>query len=143
MSEVVEGQGEGKESFELRRSGVFKSIHDALQATALGQRCTSRPMASQTPSATHSAPLKWPGTAGTSFIRISRTDTVIPNAATTRNPVRDSAIKNEMHAANQPSAAAIEPTSVTGTRSESPSSNPISVPPATAKIATVGVRLTA
>ena len=35
------------------------------------------------------------------------------------------------------------PTSVTGTSNESPSNNPISVPPATAKIATVGVRLTA
>src|SRR5258708_19373098 len=104
MSEVVEGQGEGKESFELRRNGVFKSIHDALQATALARRCTSRPMASQTPSAIHSAPVKWPGTAGTSFIRISRTETVIPNAATTRNPGRDPTLKNQIHPATPPSA---------------------------------------
>src|SRR5579863_7838634 len=112
MSEVLKDLGEGKGSFGLRRNGVFKSIHDALQATALARRCTSRPMASQTPSAIHSAALKWPGTAGTSFIRISRVDTVIPNKAIDRNPVRDSIIKNEKHAANQPNAAAMEPTSV-------------------------------
>jgi len=64
---------------------------------------------------------------------------IIPNRAMTRNPVRGSTKKNEMQAANHPSAAAMDPTSVTGTSSESPSNNPISVPAATAKIATVGV----
>src|SRR5882724_1592181 len=142
MSEAVTDPGEGKESFVLRRKGVFKSIHDALHTTGFGRRRSSRPIDSHTPSAIHSAPVKCPGTAGTSFIRISSADTAMPNAAMARNPVRDSTIKKETQAANQPSAAAIDPTSVTGTSNESPSNNPISVPPATAKIATVGVRLT-
>src|SRR5579859_3125496 len=143
MLEVATGQGEDKESFEMRRQGVFESIHDALHAPGFARRCNSRPIASQTPSAIHSAPVKCPGTPGTSFIRISSAEIIIPNAATARNPVRDSTIKNEMQAANHPRAAAMDPTSVTGTSNESPSNNPSSVPPATAKIATVGVRLTA
>jgi len=68
---------------------------------------------------------------------------IMPNAAIARNPARASTMNNEMHAANQPSAAAMDPTSVTGTSSESPNNNPISVPPATAKMATVGVWLSA
>src|SRR5579859_5944309 len=143
MSEAVTDQGEGKESFELRRKGVFESIHDALQAPGFARRCNSRPIASQTPSAIHSAPVKCPGTAGTSFIRISSAEMVIPRNAMPRNPARASTKKNETQAANHPNAAAMDPTSVTGTSNESPSNNPISVPPATAKIATVGVRLTA
>src|ERR1700675_1179734 len=121
MSEAVKDQGEGKESFELRRKGVFESIHDALHAPIFVCRCSSRPIASQTPSAIHSPPVKCPGTAGTSFIKIRSAETVIPNAAAARNPGRDSTIKNEMQAANHPSAAAIDPTSVTGTSNESPS----------------------
>src|SRR5229473_1244853 len=142
MWEVVPDQCEGKESFELRRKGVFKSIHDRLHAPVFARRCNSRPIASHTTSATHSAAVKCPGTAGTSFIRISSAEIVIPNPATMRNPALDSTKKNEMQAANQPNAAAMEPTSVTGTSNESPNNKPISVPPATAKIATVGVRLT-
>src|SRR6266403_3674790 len=103
MSEAVTGQGEDKESFVLRRKGVFKSIHDALHTTGFGRRCSSRPIASHTPSAIHSAPVKCPGTAGTSFIRISSAEMVIPKPATTRNLARDSTMKNEIQAANQPS----------------------------------------
>src|ERR1700692_2378187 len=115
MSEVVTDPGEGKESFELRRKGVFKSIHDTLHAPVFARRCSSKPIASHTPSAIHSAPVKCPGTAGTSFIRISRAEITIPNIPMVPNPVRDSTIKKEMQAANQPNAAAIDPTSVTGT----------------------------
>src|ERR1700720_4113078 len=135
MAEVVKGQGEDKESFELRRQGVFKSIHDGLHAPVFARRRTINPIASHTASAIHSAPVKWPGPAGTSFISTSNAEMIIPNRAMTRNPVRGSTKKNEMQAANHPSAAAMDPTSVTGTSSESPSNNPISVPPATAKIA--------
>src|ERR1700722_6290827 len=142
MSEVVTGQYEDKESFELRRKGVFKSIHERLHAPVFARRCSSKPIASHTPSAIHSALVKCPGTAGTSFIRISRAEIIIPRKVTMRNPARGSTKKNELQAANHPSAAAMDPTSVTGTSSESPSNNPISVPAATAKIATVGVRLT-
>src|SRR5258708_1959595 len=123
MSEAVTGPGEGKESFALRRKGVFKSIHDVLHTTGFGRRCSSRPIASHTPSAIHSAPVKCPGTAGTSFIRISSAETAMPNAAMARNPVRDSTMKNEIQAANQPSAAAIDPTSVTGPSKKSPGGN--------------------
>src|SRR5882757_6893443 len=142
MLEVVMDQDEGKESFEVRRKGVFESIHDALHPAVFGRRCSSKPIANHTPSAIHSAPLKCPGTAGTSFIRINSAETVIPNIAMARNPARYSTKKNETQAANHPSAAAIDPTSVTGTSNESPSNNPISVPAATVKIATVGVRFT-
>jgi hypothetical protein len=48
--------------------------------------------------------------------------------------------KKDKHAANQPKAEAMEPTSVTGTSSESPRSKPTSVPKVTPKMATVGVR---
>src|ERR1700739_5156078 len=105
MSEVVTDQGEGKESFELRRKGVFKSIHDAHQTPVFTRRCRSNPIASHTPSAIHSAPVKCPGIAGTSFIRMSSADMIMPTAAIARNPARDSTMNNEMQDANQPSAA--------------------------------------
>ena len=47
--------------------------------------------------------------------------------------------KKETHVASQPKADAIEPTSVTGTSSESPSSNPITVIIAIAPTAMYGV----
>ena len=48
--------------------------------------------------------------------------------------------KKDKQVANQPKAEAMEPTSVTGTRMESPRSKPTSVPKVTPRIATVGER---
>src|SRR5215470_8644567 len=113
-------QVEGMESFAGRAKGHFESIHDVLQPLLLARRRSNIPITSQIPSAIHSALVKCPGTAGTSFISTSSAETALPRMATARMAGRVSTKKNEMHAANHPKAAAIEPTSVTGTSNESP-----------------------
>src|SRR5260370_573245 len=82
------------------------------------------PMRSQMTRAIHSAWEKCPGNFGMSFMATRSNATMAPIAATSRGPARVSTRKNEIHAANQPEAQAIEPTSVTGTRSESPRTRP-------------------
>src|SRR5256886_10901361 len=62
----------------------------------------------------HSAGEKCPGKTGSIFIKISVNETRIPRPVTILIPARFSAIQNEAHAANQPKADAIEPTSEIG-----------------------------
>src|SRR5215468_9493204 len=100
---------------------------------------STRPRTSQTPSAIHSAPEKWPGTMGRSFINKSMSATAAPAPAITRARTLFSTKKKDAHVASQPNADAIEPTSVTGTSSESPNSKPMLVKTAITKIAICGV----
>src|SRR2546429_3886809 len=92
------------------------------------------------PHATHSAEEKCPGNAGTIFMRKSSNETAIPSPVTRRMDARFSTNQKERHAANHPSAEAIEPTSVTGTSSASPRKSPSSVPAVIPSTATEGVR---
>src|SRR6184192_1497632 len=78
-------------------------------------QCSAAPNSTHTPKAIHSAGEKCPGKTGSTFIKKSISETRIPSPVTTLMPARSSTIQNEMHAANQPKAEAIEPTSVTGT----------------------------
>ena len=66
----------------------------------------------------------------------------MPSAATSRMGGRDSIRQKEVHAASQPKAEAMEPTSVTGTRMASPRSRPSKVPRAMPITATDGVEKT-
>ena len=92
------------------------------------------------PKAIHSGGEKCPGNAGKTFIRKSNKETAIPSPVTIRIDARFSTIQKERQAANHPKADAIEPTSVTGTRSASPRRRAASVPAVIPKIATLGVR---
>src|SRR5262249_53261875 len=140
MLEFATALNEGKESFEFsRRKCAFESIHDMLQPPACGRRRNINPIASHTANAAHSAPVKCPGIAGTSFINTSNAETTTPKIVAARSPALFVTKKNERHAANHPSAEAIEPTSVTGTSSASPSNKQASVAIATATMATMGV----
>ncbi len=63
----------------------------------------------------------------------------MPRPVIKRKCSRGSTSQKERQAASQPSAEAIEPTSVTGTRMESPRSSPIKVPSVMPMTATDGV----
>ena len=97
------------------------------------------PRRSQTARAIHSARVKWPGKAGIGFISKRSRETQMPRPVIRRKRSRGSTSQKERQAASQPSAEAMEPTSVTGTRMESPRSNAISVPDVMAMTATDGV----
>src|SRR5258708_38767494 len=66
-------------------------------------------------------------------------ETRMPRPAMKRIRGLGSTIQKERHAAVQPKAEAMEPTSVTGTRSASPSSRPMMVAMAMPKMAMEGV----
>jgi hypothetical protein len=126
--------------------------------------------------ASHSARVKWPGKAGTSFIKRSSSETQIPRAVMMRVTMRGTRLRprvsrgsagsrcerpaaeagwgrlraerlstsqKERQAASQPRAEAMEPTSVTGTRMESPRRRPTRVPAVMPMTATDGVEKTA
>src|SRR5258708_28908797 len=113
-----------------------KLLH--VMATWLRDRNTN-PRPTQMPNATHSAGEKCPGKMGKTFMRQRSKETAIPREVTTRIHTRFSTIQNDRHAANQPRADAIEPTSVTGTSSASPRKRPASVPAVIPRTATEGV----
>ena len=99
-----------------------------------------KPAVSQIPSATHSAPEKCPGNTGNNFISNSSRETAMPSEVITRRPDFFSTIQKDRHAMNHPLAAAMEPTSVTGTSIASPSSKPRTVAHEIPTIATDGVK---
>src|SRR5215470_11235771 len=70
---------------------------------------SARPRTSQTPSAIHSAPEKWPGTRGKIFINRRSSATIPPAAAISRARPVFSIKKNDAQVASQPNADAIEP----------------------------------
>jgi len=72
-------------------------------------------------------------------MRTSVNETRIPSPVTILTLARLSTIQNEAHAANHPSAEAIEPTSVTGTSKASPRKRPAMDPAVTPRTATCGV----
>src|SRR6267143_1521743 len=92
------------------------------------------------PRAIHSAREKCPGMTGRTFIKKSSNETTIPRPVTMRMELRFSTSQNDTQAASQPSADAIDPTSVTGTRSASPSRTPANVPTVIPRTAADGVR---
>src|SRR5579864_7826864 len=123
------GQGEHRERGQKKQIPRFARNDNYLNAGAgLGRRWRVAPRRSQTVRAIHSARLKWPGKAGTSFIRTKRRETQMPRVVIARMRRRGSTSQKEAQAASQPSAEAMEPTSVTGTRIASPSSRPTRVP---------------
>src|SRR6185295_2256141 len=113
-----------------------------------------RPIKSHMASAMYSATEKCPGKIGRNFMRMSAKAAKAPNAATIRSFVglgqdpglfeavsageRESTRNKEIHDANQPKAAEPDPTSVTGTRMESPRNNAMSVPAPIASTALAG-----
>jgi len=97
------------------------------------------PRRSQTARAIHSEGVKWPGKAGTSFINRRSKETQMPRPVTIRMRRRGSTNQKERQAASQPSAEAMEPTSVMGTRMESPRRRPSRVPAVMPTTATEGV----
>src|SRR5208283_330530 len=117
-----------------------KSIHEATLHAVRGPKWNSNPSASHTPRAIHSVNVKCPGTPGIHFISTSNKDTAAPRAATKRSHAPRPAIYKDTHAASHPNAEAMDPTSVTGTSSASPTSNPTRVATVTPAIATLGVR---
>ena len=98
---------------------------------------------------------KCPGSIGKNFINTSASAAIVPNPATTISrlafgvwllatslpaflePATTSNI--EMHDANHPNADEAEPTSVTGTKIESPRNNATNVPAPIARIEFPGV----
>src|SRR6267378_2757752 len=134
---------EGSVQLELgvRLKADFFFVAEATQTVlALLPTCSTIPRPTHAPKAIHSAGEKCPGNTGRTFIRNSRRETTIPSPVTIRVEARFSTIQNERQAANHPRAEAIEPTSVTGTRSASPKSKPISVPAVIPRMAMFGVR---
>src|SRR5579862_1383061 len=96
------------------------------------------PITIQTPSASHSLTVKWPGTKGTIFIIAIAVATIKPNRATACSGAdrrmrseRDRArARQAAQVAAHPIAQATEPTSVMGTSIASPSSMqaPVAMP---------------
>src|SRR5882672_7063127 len=133
---------EGSIGLELRvRSKAdFSFVAEATQTVlALLPRCSKIPRTTHAPKAIHREGEKCPGNTGRTFIRNSSRETTIPSPVTIRIAARFSTIQNDRQAANHPRADAIEPTSVTGTRSASPKSKPISVPAVIPRMALSGV----
>src|SRR6266478_4652319 len=91
------------------------------------RRWSEAPRTSQKARAIHSAWVKWPGKAGTSFMSRRSAATRMPREVRARERRLRSTRKNETQVASQPKAEAMEPTSVTGTRRASPRSKPAMV----------------
>src|ERR1700686_3464478 len=127
------------ESLSIGEVSQLKSIHEHI-ADLRQPRRSINPIASHMASASHSAMEKCPGKTGSSFISTSKSATAIPNIVMSRLPKFFSTSQNDRHAMNHPVAAAMEPTSVTGTRIASPSNKPKIVADAMPTTATEGVK---
>ena len=123
-----------------RRSRILrKCSHGACNEAEETERRSTAPRVNQIARATHSAGVKWPGKNGNNFISKRSKETQIATAVIRRNRSREATSQNETHAASQPSADAMEPTSVTGTRMASPKRRQMRVPAVTPRTATDGV----